>query len=271
MIVKRDLLGVAESVVVDLKVTAIGPAPQDSASVGTVENLALVRLDVVPTVTDRPVEAALWTPRQPMHVMAHQRGANSESRVHCGPFICNAVAINVLEFPEVGNVRVPDGTVSRQHTCPKAIKGRVEPSCVDRGAICATIAIDVLQHADLITSRGEVRLTTFEPFRPLGVHRAAIINSLRGKIIEQPERAGTVVFDTSVDATDLCNKDVSQFIKAKCHGVSNHGLSSEDLPRHAIWHGHRIDRLLSRGRLPNDHRHKNNVCAHRAIIIDWSS
>ena len=236
VVVEGEFLRVAKSGVEHLEVRSIRFAAEHGSGCRILEPDALLADDVVPTITDRPVEPTIGPPGQAVHVMAAQRNADAESLQEGLLRIGDSVAIRITEHPEVGNVRVVDRATMGQHPGAGSIQWVVVAIGIDRARICTPITVLVDEAPNPVLVLGVVFHAVGSLVRPLPVHRQSILHRLQRDVVKVPVGLGPRVLDTTFLPGGFRDVHPTLCVDAERHRVDQHRIR-----RPGLHHESRLD------------------------------
>src|SRR5205085_4067797 len=127
-------------------------AAQDRSGVGIEEMLPLLRLDVQPTVANREVQPAIGTDAQPVQIMPEEGDVDPVASRERLPHVRLAVALGVLQQPEIGDASVVDAPLPGQHSGADAGLRLVKAIREDYGLIRLALSLGVKEQANAIMS-----------------------------------------------------------------------------------------------------------------------
>ena len=194
-LVERQFLRVAQPLVIDLDITAVRVAAEDGAGGGVLEVTTLLGGEVVTPVADRPVQPAIGSPGQSVHVVTGQTDADAEAVLNAAPLVGDAVRVRVFEDPDVGNASQVDLPFLRDQSDHWPVEGIVELVGVDDSVLGHPITVAILQSDDPLGVLGVV--TGGILALPLLVHRQPVFDRLTRDVIEKPKLPLAVVVDSA--------------------------------------------------------------------------
>ena len=154
--IESDLLGVTDAVGEDFEAAAVRLAAQDRAFMGEEEASAFLACDVAALVADRPVDASIGAEPQAVHVMSGVGDVPAEAGRDDFLHVRYAVAIGVLETPDVRNRRHIDPVVKVEDAGGDARDRRVETFGEDRDLVGDAVAVGIGELVDAFLVEGEV-------------------------------------------------------------------------------------------------------------------
>ena len=110
-VVEGDLLGVPDAMGEDFEVGTVGFAAQHGAAMREREPATFLAGDVAALVADGPIDPAVGSQAQPMHVMACVSDMTAEAGRHQLLHVSHAVAVGILEAPDIRDGRDVDPAV----------------------------------------------------------------------------------------------------------------------------------------------------------------
>ena len=133
ILIKCQLLRVAEPCCEDLELGAVGIAAQHGSRIGDGQRAALAGLHVESAVADAEIEPAVGPEPQAVQVVTQKADMNAIPFVQERALVGPTVAIGIAELPEPGNTGEPDVILARQHPGADAGGRVVEAVGEDRG------------------------------------------------------------------------------------------------------------------------------------------
>ena len=229
-LIKRQLLRIAQAHVEKLQLRAVGIAAIDRARLRRVQSPAFFGDDGGGAVAVAEVEFAIGPHAQSVQVVPQKSHAYPEALRQRLARLGHAVAVFVLQQPEIGDVGQPHLAAVREHAGGQSVHVIIEAVGKNRGVIGAPIAIAILHQAHAVA-------VIVEPFDlMLFVKRAQVVHTLRGQLGVQPVHVAADIRDASVQAKRFHHKKSAQLINVERHGIGQMRLGGEQI--HAQPFGH---------------------------------
>jgi len=188
VLVKGDLLHIAESTGIDFKIRAVGVATENGTLVGVLEVAPLLRAGSYSLIADRPVDATIGAHREAMHVVAGVGEMDSEAIGNGFSLIGFAIVIGVAKLPDIGHDGGVNITIVVKDSGGDPSNFIGEFFGVDRGLIGKAIAVGVFDEMDAFGEKFKVSEVVFsvrvEILNPSFVG-VAVFGS-KGLVIEGP-------------------------------------------------------------------------------------
>ena len=232
-LVEGQFLRIPQRMREDLQVRTVRLAAEDGTREDALEVLPLLVRHVVAAVADRPVDAAVGSGGEAVHVVTAQRGAHTEAGEHLLAHVGDAGSLGVLEAPQVGDARVPDRSVqvhdARTRAVERLVDGAAEGAHLVRHAV--TVRVDevrdpVLLLAVVVHAAGALG-------RPLLVHLQAVLHRLQLEVVLEPELGGAVVLDALLLPERFGHVDRAVVGDAEGDGVLDQRVLGQEGPREA--------------------------------------
>ena len=112
--------------------------------------------DVRALVTDRPIDASVRAEPQAVHIMARIGDVSAETGRDDFLHVRHAVAVGVLETPDVRNRGQVDPAIEIEHACGDAGDRRVEAFGEDRDLVGDAVAISIRELVNAFLIEGEI-------------------------------------------------------------------------------------------------------------------
>ena len=155
-IVEGGLLGIAHAVGVDLEVGTVGLDAEDGAFVGIIKVAAFLGGDVGALIADTPINAAVRTDREPVHVVAGIGDVDAEAVHENFADVGDAVVVGVFETPKIGRDGGVDPAIMVHHTGGDAGDGRIKTLGENGHLVGHAIAVGVAHLIDAFGGRREI-------------------------------------------------------------------------------------------------------------------
>ena len=154
--VKGGLLDVAIAKGINLETTAVGLDAERGTGVGIEKAAALLRHDIQALVADTPIDAAIGSHHQAVHVMTGIAQVVAETVHDDFADVGHAVVVGVLEPPEVGHDRRVDPAVMVHHARGDAGDCGVKTLRENGHLVGRAVAIRVAQLVDPLGVEREI-------------------------------------------------------------------------------------------------------------------
>ena len=154
--VEGDLLGIADTVGEDFEAASVRLATQYAAFMRIGEATAFLADDVRSFVADRPIDATIRAEPQPMHVVAGISDVSAEASRDDFLQVRHAVAVGVLETPDVRNRGQVDPAIEIEHAGGDAGDRRVEAFGEDGDLVGDAVAVGIRELIDAFLMEGEI-------------------------------------------------------------------------------------------------------------------
>ena len=155
-VVEGDLLGVADAVGVDFEVRPIGFAAQYGSAMREIELSAFLARDVAALVSHGPINAAVRAEAQAVHVMTGVGDVPTEAGRDDFLHVRYAVAIGVLEAPDVRDGGHVDPAIEIEDTRGDTRDRGVEALGEERHLVGDAVMVRVTELVDGLLVEGEI-------------------------------------------------------------------------------------------------------------------
>ena len=231
-LVEGELLGVPQTRGVELEVRAVQLAPQHGAPVRELEVLPL-RPNVQPAVPDGEVQPAIEADPEPVHVVPEEGDLDAEAPVDRLPRIGDAVPVDVLQAPEVGDAGEPDLFPPDEEAGADPLRGALEPIRVDGGRIARPVLVRVHEEPDPVV----LPLVRSEAIPCPTAHVGdTVLDGARRELVLQPVHVGPHVGDPRVDPEGLRDPDAAVVVDIEADRIGEVGLLGPEVSRPALRH-----------------------------------
>ena len=205
--VERDLLGIAQAEVEDLEVRAVRLEAEDRAAVMRVVLPAFLGGQVEATVADGAPDAAVVADGEAVHVMPGKRHADAEAFLDDLALRLDAVALGVLQHPELRDAGEVDVVIPGHHPRAGAVEHAVEPVGEDLLRSEGAVGLLAGDTAD------DLRLGR-HPFDgllglPLLVQGRTVGRRLGREVVMVPEKVVPVILDAEAEAMRFGDVDAA--------------------------------------------------------------
>jgi hypothetical protein len=122
------------------------------------------------------------------------------------------------------DVGVPHVTVNGEDPGTGPVEDFIKGASKANAFICYTVIISISKTNDLVSPLTIEVDAVLSFVRPLLKDAVAIVDGARGKVVNNPERRVSIVFDAAVLPLGLSNIDGSILIETKRNRIKNHGM-----------------------------------------------
>ena len=195
--IEGEFLRITQAMEKYFHLTAIGFAAENRASVRCLETHAFFADHVEAAIADAPIQSAIRTTNDAVHVVAHHAEADAESGEQLLAHLRLFVAIAVFEVPQVGNAGQKNFIIIGQRTEREAIFGIAE--AVDDIVVTLIrnpIALGGFQQDDPVT---DARVLVFGFIGQQ--HLPTIVDGLQGEVFQSELPRTTNIDNRSIAQT----------------------------------------------------------------------
>ena len=233
VLVKCDLLRITKVVVDYFEIAAVRLHTENGTTILIVEVATVGCFEIVSTVSDGEIDAAIRAEGEAVEVVAAQTDTDAVAFLQRFPCVGNAVSIFVFEHPHVGNAGEVDFAIGRHDAGRGAIERSIETIGIEPRTLRFAVAVLVFQHPDFFGILGEVvRCLSFVGI--LLVEREAVGGGFQGDLVAQPVPVAAIVLYSAVEAVGFGNKQAVLLVHGNRGCVKHIRLTGEDPGHHVL-------------------------------------
>ena len=228
VVVEGQLLRISQTMMEDFETRSIEFTTERRTGVGRDMLIAFTIKQVVSPVTNGPIQPAVRSEYQTVHVMTTQSRSNAKAGLHDFAFFGNTIAVEITQPPEVWDIGDPDITPNIQNAGHGSFKRFIESRSKFSSALKSAVTVDINQARKSVVPPRVIRHAAVALTRPFLVHGQTILKRLEFEVVHQPPRGRTVVFNALLLASRFAHQECSLVINGERNRITHQGFSRHD-------------------------------------------